>query len=235
MIEDTAVGHDPPQAAPHQLRSVRAGDTLAGRFLLHHVIGHGATGTVFAALDRTVGQKVAIKLLHPELDEAARRRVREGEVGLVPGMDEFLDRFGHISDSGNDFSHVPWREDPAVLSPLLEAAVEVRRQDLGPEHPETAAAMSKLGGVLISMGDYQPAKPLLLEALEIQERRLDAADPIVERCDPRRDQGGHATHECPSWRGARGASTGQPSTRRIPRQGAYTNTALGPVWESRTI
>ena len=58
-----------------------------------------------------------------ELSEAARQRVREGEVGLVPGMDEFLDRFGHISDSGNDFSHVPWSEDPAVLAPLLEAPV----------------------------------------------------------------------------------------------------------------
>mgnify|MGYP001822334438 CR=1 FL=1 len=57
-----------------------------------------------------------------ELDEATRQRVREGEVELVPGMDQFLVRFGHVSDSGNDFSHVPWREDPSVLAPLLEEA-----------------------------------------------------------------------------------------------------------------
>jgi pyruvate,water dikinase len=37
-------------------------------------------------------------------------------------MDGFLERFGHVSDSGNDFSHVPWREDPARLAPLLVEA-----------------------------------------------------------------------------------------------------------------
>ncbi len=55
-----------------------------------------------------------------ELDEDARERIRGGEVRLVPGMDDFLARFGHVSDSGNDFSHVPWQEDPSPLVALLE-------------------------------------------------------------------------------------------------------------------
>ncbi|MEX1344776.1 MAG: PEP/pyruvate-binding domain-containing protein [Candidatus Limnocylindrales bacterium] len=56
-----------------------------------------------------------------ELDAPTRARVHDGEVGLVPGMDDFLARFGHVSDSGNDFSRVPWTEDPSRLVPLLEA------------------------------------------------------------------------------------------------------------------
>ncbi|MGD8485064.1 MAG: PEP/pyruvate-binding domain-containing protein [Chloroflexota bacterium] len=54
------------------------------------------------------------------LDEARRARVLAGEVELLPGGGEFMARFGHVSDSGNDFSHVPWREDPRQLAPLLD-------------------------------------------------------------------------------------------------------------------
>ena len=39
------------------------------------------------------------------------------------------DRYGHFSDSGNDFSHVPWREDPDVVARMI-AAIR-RRPRLG--------------------------------------------------------------------------------------------------------
>ena len=65
---------------------VEIGDTLGDRFLLRKIIGYGATGTVFSALDTTVGQKVAIKLLHPDLhdkltSERLRREVRASRPG----------------------------------------------------------------------------------------------------------------------------------------------------------
>ncbi len=53
------------------------------------------------------------------LGEQARAMVLDGEIDVVPGAREFLERFGHVSDSGNDFSRVPWREDPRQLAPLL--------------------------------------------------------------------------------------------------------------------
>ena len=56
------------------------------------------------------------------LDEPTRARVLDGELELLPDGPAFMERFGHLSDSGNDFSHVPWREDPALLAPLLEGA-----------------------------------------------------------------------------------------------------------------
>jgi tRNA A-37 threonylcarbamoyl transferase component Bud32 len=69
-------------APPH----IEIGDTLGDRFLLRKIIGYGATGTVFSALDTTVGQKVAIKLLHPDLhdkltSERLRREVRASRPG----------------------------------------------------------------------------------------------------------------------------------------------------------
>jgi phosphohistidine swiveling domain-containing protein len=37
------------------------------------------------------------------------------------GLHRFMDRFGHLSESGNDFSHVPWRENgDLVLKMVLE-------------------------------------------------------------------------------------------------------------------
>lgn len=33
---------------------------------------------------------------------------------------QFLDQFGHFSDSGNDFSSMPWREDPQLIKRMIE-------------------------------------------------------------------------------------------------------------------
>ena len=55
-------------------------------------------------------------------------------VGLY---DRFIERYGHFSDSGNDFSHVPWREDQTAVVRLIAAegaprssAVRVTREDI---------------------------------------------------------------------------------------------------------
>ncbi len=61
-------------------------------------------------------------------DQAA---VHDGELAVVPGAEEFLERFGHVSDSGNDFSRVPWREDPSQIVPLLLAGPAAQRASTG--------------------------------------------------------------------------------------------------------
>jgi pyruvate,water dikinase len=78
-----------------------------------------------------------------QLDEDTRQRVREGEVELVPGMDAFLTRFGHVSDSGNDFSHQPWREDPSVLVPLLEVAAPATSAGEGEALPDDLSRIDR--------------------------------------------------------------------------------------------
>lgn len=42
----------------------------------------------------------------------------------------FLDRFGHLSDSGNDFSVTPWREQPEIVWKMIES----QRVSDGPTH-----------------------------------------------------------------------------------------------------
>src|SRR3989440_6017562 len=53
----------PPSEAPGSL----SGRCVGNSYLLVRPIGHGATGTVWRAVDRTTGDEVAVKLLREEL------------------------------------------------------------------------------------------------------------------------------------------------------------------------
>jgi pyruvate,water dikinase len=67
--------------------------------------------------------------LYSALDEDHQARIREsrheqlsalpGTEPLQRGMAQFLERFGHLSDSGNDFSHEPWRENPDLVLQMV--------------------------------------------------------------------------------------------------------------------
>jgi pyruvate,water dikinase len=51
----------------------------------------------------------------------------------------FIRKFGHLSDSGNDFSAVPWREDPdRIIRMILEQS---------PDVPRAASSGPRLGAV----------------------------------------------------------------------------------------
>jgi len=64
-----------------------------------------------------------------QLPPAVQARVRaadydtlqhvEGAEHLRQGLQEFLERFGHFSDAGTDFSSAPWREQPATIWRLV--------------------------------------------------------------------------------------------------------------------
>jgi pyruvate,water dikinase len=83
--------------------------------------------------------RLAEALAH--LDEPTRSAAVRGDLGAIPGGAEFVARFGHLSDSGNDFSTVPWREDPTRLVPLLTSAAPTGGSAL----PRGAAAPSLSG------------------------------------------------------------------------------------------
>jgi phosphohistidine swiveling domain-containing protein len=67
--------------------------------------------------------------VYSALDEELRVRIRTSsydEFCQLPGVaplrrevEEFIDRFGHLSDSGNDFSSVPWRENPDLILKMI--------------------------------------------------------------------------------------------------------------------
>ena len=81
------------------------------------------------------------------LDATLRARVLQGDLHELPGGEAFLERFGHVSDSGNDFSRVPWREDPTQLASLLTAAPGGEQTSARP--PATDVALSPLDRLLV--------------------------------------------------------------------------------------
>ena len=81
------------------------------------------------------------------LDPATRERASaDGPAALPEGLrrqfDRFLTAFGHLSDSGNDFSSVPWREKPELL---LALALAGRAPASRPERSTWDQVRSRLG------------------------------------------------------------------------------------------
>jgi tetratricopeptide (TPR) repeat protein len=53
----------------------------------------------------------------------------------------------------------------------------MRREVLGPEHPDVAETLSSLGDLLKAQGHYDDAEPLYQEALAILRSRFDETHP----------------------------------------------------------
>lgn len=80
-----------------------------------------------------------------EVSPGMERKVSELPVGewlrtmkggaLEAQWDRFLDRFGHLSDSGNDFSAIPWRERPETILRVLSGMAEGQRENEKPRRP----------------------------------------------------------------------------------------------------
>lgn len=67
-------------ANPEDALNVAAGDVVAGKYRVERMLGQGAMGIVVAARHEDLGQKVAIKLLHPDVsasDDGRERFLRE--------------------------------------------------------------------------------------------------------------------------------------------------------------
>ena len=86
--------------------------------------------------------------LYSALDEDLQARIRDSryeQLSALPGVEalrrgiaQFIEQFGHLSDSGNDFSHEPWRENPDLILQMItnytplegNAAQRVQLEDL---------------------------------------------------------------------------------------------------------
>ncbi len=85
----------------------RPSEIVAGRYALLRIRGEGMMGVVYEADDRVTGQRVALKVLHPEManvDEVRERLAREGQ--LIARM-----RNAHVVrvlDMGNTADGLPF-------------------------------------------------------------------------------------------------------------------------------
>jgi pyruvate,water dikinase len=48
-----------------------------------------------------------------------------GWESLKQGVNQFIEDFGHLSDSGNDFSYKPWRENPDLILKMIKTNAEI--------------------------------------------------------------------------------------------------------------
>ena len=92
-----------------------------------------------------------------ELDAPIRARLRElryAELQQLPELaafcqqvDAFLDQFGHLSDSGNDFSVPPWREDPDMILKLIVDFIPGADERAEKDTPKIRLADLPAGGI----------------------------------------------------------------------------------------
>lgn len=75
------------------------------------------------------------------LDKSMQAQIKSGSyldfqamadvpVEFKTAVNQFITQFGHLSDSGNDFSRVPWRENPDFVLDMI-----VNREHVGPNKP----------------------------------------------------------------------------------------------------
>jgi tetratricopeptide (TPR) repeat protein len=64
---------------------------------------------------------------------------------------------------------------------LLQRALTLREQELGPDHPDVASVLSNLATVLQDLGELKDARVYLERAIAIQEKAYDADHPVLAR------------------------------------------------------
>ncbi len=112
------------------------GKVVAGRFLVERVLGEGGMGLVLAARHLTLPQRVAIKLLHPELTAVADIRDRFLREARTAAM--FSDpRIVSVSDFGETGPGIPYLVMELLDGEDLYAWFERR----GPLTPWEAASL----------------------------------------------------------------------------------------------
>ena len=67
--------------------------------------------------------------------------------------------------------------DYAKAEPLYQRALKIFEKALGPDHPDTATALTNLAVLYRAMGDYAKAEPLYQRALKIVEKALGPDHP----------------------------------------------------------
>jgi len=118
----------------------RIGEVLAGRYELRNVLGTGAAGAVFAAYDRELGERVAVKLLHAALAKDAEhiaRFEREARAASKIGHPSVVEVRTVVRHEGELFMVLELLDGEALFYPIEERRLslgdvfEVGRQLLG--------------------------------------------------------------------------------------------------------
>ena len=79
----------------------------------------------------------SLGVLYKDLNHSERKAIMSGRGELSGKGDkfnrnlmEFMDRFGHLSDSGNDFSFPSWEDTPEVIHTLIKGSVNKQSPEM---------------------------------------------------------------------------------------------------------
>jgi serine/threonine protein kinase len=162
----------------------RVGATIAGRYHIDGVLGHGGMGTVFRAVQQPIGRQVAVKVLHHDLAQDGtfvqrfHTEAKAASVLVNPNTVTIYD-FGQTEDGtlyiameylrGVSLAHrlgqgaLAWQHAAAIGIQVCRALSEAHRKgivhrDLKPENIMLLAADD--GSLLIKVLDFGIAKML---------------------------------------------------------------------------
>jgi serine/threonine protein kinase/tetratricopeptide (TPR) repeat protein len=195
-----------------------------GKFLARHRAGiTGVAVVILLVLGFSVSTVVQSRQLRRERDKASRVSSFLVDLFKVSNPSEARGNTvtaREILDKGAERIRGELKEEPEVRATLmatmgkvynslglfdkaeglLRDALEIRRRVLGHEHPEVAATMHSLAGVLLAKGDYAGAEALFREALSMRRKLLgnehpDVASSLVGLADVLDDKGDYAGAE----------------------------------------
>jgi pyruvate,water dikinase len=120
------------------------------------------------------------------LDDQARAMLMENasqDAFSWPGVEafqndltDFINHFGHLSDSGNDFSSVPWRENPSLVIQMIQAEAQLNK---GAE-PYSESSPNRLTGDFVQISSGTSDQKVTWETLKLNSMQRLGFRPIYQ-------------------------------------------------------
>lgn len=146
------------------------GDELAGRFRIVRFVGQGGMGQVYEADDRVLGERVALKTVHPDVahDPAAIERFRR-EISVArkvthPNVCRLFDLFEHEGADGRRTAFVTMELLPGeTLAAFLRRRGRMGTEEAWPVVRQVVAGLAAAHDAGVVHRDFKPGNVLLVE------------------------------------------------------------------------